>query len=761
MHDRVRHFVFSLTALLLCSPAWAANYAVSLGTSTVDGDTFCSGVCQPGDTLTMDSGTRGPIVFRDLDQGTSGNEITIRNNSSGQVVIQHNGVWPIHLINTTNLIIDGTGAYTGKTAGHGCGAQFVDLTVFSTDPDTALTNQACGIKVECNASNDVNTFVKFRGNDPVAQDNTVKGVEVDGGYLSGGGGCETDPPGIGMAMHDTSKNLEDNVGEWFEGFIFESNYIHHTSSECLYLGANVATPRDIPSRNTIVRNNVLYKCGYDGIDFKTNIDDSAGRSKIHGNIIAITGVAPGGGSVGNNGGGINLFESGFTDIYGNWVQDTAPAGEGNGTCYKQFFQKLINNDSTAVYAVDNLTTSWWNNVGIDCKGTGIAIGIKGIANQSQPTPDIFNVTIVGAGGQGIGIDSDVTNVATIQDDIVCDSVGTAISGGGGADVINNNHTGACSTQDFVNLVGRDFHLNSVSAPAYNAGGNYVTPPTDDFDGVSRPQSTTEDAGAFELPVPGAGNDITMPKPNPHVIDAGETHYPDHLWVITEESGGTVEDDGSATDCDLAITGADWSTDAVGPYLQFIKANSDFAESTCITWTGTVTMCAIVRISGAQGTPNERWMGIYDAGSTDIQFRLQTTGGLGYLQAFIDDGGTSNTSEGPPDVTDNLWNMVCTRGSSSILDISVNGSAWDTEVSSVTISSQLDTVALGGQRGGQAGPYADVDILLSWIHRGTKTSAEMATIYNSGNPYPIIGIDPASGPPPVAQRGQFKDSGVSK
>lgn len=99
-------------------------------------------------------------------------------------------------------------------------------------------------------------------------------------------------------------------------------------------------------------------------------------------------------------------------------------------------------------------------------------------------------------------------------------------------------------------------------------------------------------------------------------------------------------------------------------------------------------------------------------------------------------------------------MNCVRASDSILDISVDGEPFDTEVQSLTgLFTGIDVVALGGRRGGTPGLYADADILAAWIYSSTKTDANMATIFNNGDPWPIIGVDPSSGPPPVVQRGQ--------
>jgi hypothetical protein len=732
--------------ILLFTPicAFAANTDVSTGTSLFNCNTDCGGACSAGDTLTLLGTARNSIRFENCTQGTASQPIIIRNDvtESGPIVISRGGSgFALWIDDADNLTIDGTGLWSGVAAGKGCGTEFSDLTGDES-------NQACGIVVQCTGSS-VTTLLKVRHD---VTNLTVKGVELDGNFPT----CVR--PGIGMGLNDNSQTQDDNPGEYYEGFIIEDNYIHDMATECIYSGGNILTPRLQESRDNIYRRNLLRRCGWDALSLKTH--DST-MSFVTDNIVIESGVNPDGTGIdGNSGACYNAFEAAQITWNGNYAADCA--GNGPGTCY----ESLITKSTTTDIALGQQVV-FFNNVGVDCKGHGIGVSVNPSgASITSLEAIMYNNTIVSAGSNGLYIDNDTAVAGTVQDNIACDSGGSDVSmGSGAAHTATSNSTGTCSSMLFDNLVGRDFHLSNVSSPAYDAGGVYASPPTVDFDNISRPRGTNEEDGAYELIEgggPGPGDNITTPKPNPHSIDAGETHYPHHLYVITEEAGATVEDDGSSTDADLTITGADWSTDALGPYLQFIRANSDYAENTAITaFTGTVTMCAIVRINGAQGTPSERFMWLGDNAVADRQYALQSTGGLGYLQGFAWDTTASNTSEGPPSITDNLWHMVCARASDTILDISVNGAAWDTESQSLTsLFTNMDTIALGGERS-TTPSYADVDILAAWIYRATKTDAEIAVIYNSGDPWPIIGVDPSSGPPPVAQRGQFENTGVTK
>ena len=733
-----------ILALLFLLPgfALAANTDIGTGTGTFDCNTDCGGACAAGDTLTLLGTARGSLLLKNCTQGTAVSPITLRNDvtESSPITISRSGSgFALWIDVAENLVVDGTGLWSGVTPGKGCGASFSDTTGDES-------NQACGIVVRCSA-NFVTTLVKVRHD---VTSLTIRGLELDGNFPA----CVR--PGIGMGLSDNNQTQDDNPGEYYEDMLIEDNYIHDMATECMYNGGNILTPRLQESRDNTYRRNLLRRCGWDALSLKTH--DST-MSFVYDNIVIESGVNPDGlGVDGNSGACYNAFEAAQITWYNNWAADCA--GNGPGICYESLIAA-----STTTDIAEGQQVIFYNNVGVDCKGRGISTSV----NPRQGTITslemlAYNNTIVNAGSDGIFIDDDTVVAGTVQDNLVCDSGGNDIDmGSGAAHVATSNTTGACSAQLFENLVGRDFHLASVSAPAYDAGGIYVSPPAFDFDNQSRPLGTNEEDGAYEFIEAGGGpgGGITAPKPEPHTIDAGETHYPHHLYVLNEGATSTTEDDGSSTDADLTITGADWSTDAFGPYLQFIDANSDFAENstTVSAFTGTVTMCAVIRINGPQGTPSERFMQITDASAVN-QLTMQTTGGLGYLQGFAWDATISNTSEGPPEVTDNEWNMVCVRGSDSILDISINGSAWDTESQGLTgMLTGIDTIALGGDRSTDAAGYADIDILAAWIYRATKTDANMVTIYNAGDPWPVIGVDPTSGPPPVAQRGQFKNAGT--
>ena len=102
------------TILILLLPVWAgaATYPIPWdgdGETIVDGDTFCSGVCQAGDILEFASGT-DTLWLEDV-VGTSANPIILRNTNAGQAVIDVAADQVcIRLVDCEYVTVDGTNA---------------------------------------------------------------------------------------------------------------------------------------------------------------------------------------------------------------------------------------------------------------------------------------------------------------------------------------------------------------------------------------------------------------------------------------------------------------------------------------------------------------------------------------------------------------------------------------------------------------------------------------------------------------------------
>lgn len=97
------------------------------------------------------------------------------------------------------------------------------------------------------------------------------------------------------------------------------------------------------------------------------------------------------------------------------------------------------------------------------------------------------------------------------------SVAVCVSGSPNLDVRNNigptSYTKNIATKaaHFVNAAGRDYHLVSGSAPI-NAGDNLTSIVPTDKDGISRPQGSAPDIGAYEYASDTPPSDTTPPSP---------------------------------------------------------------------------------------------------------------------------------------------------------------------------------------------------------------------------------------------------------
>lgn len=456
--------------------ASAANHAVPPGTTSVDCRSYNGGV-KPGDTLTLAGRARGSFKFENC-AGTAASPIVIRNDSSesGPLVVTQSGDgFSSECVNCEYVVIDGSAKWAGAPAG-ACGASI------SNDGEWRLGTGQCGIVLTC-SSGSPQSGLRISGS---SKHVTVRGIEIDGNFPK----CSW---GIGLSINDHKYTPKAN--EWREGFLISNNYIHNTGRSGIYFGPNQtnASSGDMQLRDNEIANNYVTHTGCDGIKYKSVV---AGASSVHHNYVTNTGESNGEHEDGCGANGISLFESGFTDVFSNYVESPAPVADGPGNCIAQSTANL------SVNQVATLPVRIYNNVVHNCKGKGISSIRKSTSNPA-PVPTIYNNTVVGpTGNSGIGIGNLVKN-CTIRSNIVSGTKIAATQCGA-----TQNLTDAIDAQGFMSARDNDFRLTARS-PAIDDGGTQC--PNVDQAGNERPQGGACDAGAFEFV---NGQAAPTPKPSP-------------------------------------------------------------------------------------------------------------------------------------------------------------------------------------------------------------------------------------------------------
>jgi hypothetical protein len=458
-----RWYLILPVTFLLVGEVIAADHLIPASTSTVDCGTLNGGI-RPGDSVTLASGNRGPLIVRNC-KGTSSNQILVRNDvtGSGPTVIRRttaaSGGWVFICQDCENVTIDGTGKWRGAPSGAYCGA-----------PNG---RNGCGIKVTSNVAGDSpSAYLKLNG---ISTRVTVRGVEIDGRT------SELGTEGVGIDQNDHSVTVQSHPGFWREGFVYEKNYVHDVFGEGLYIGPNWREP-DLraPLRNITIRENLVERTGRQNIQLKSAID---GASRIHHNVTRHSGLR---GEEGQ-GAGISIFEGGQNVmVYNNWVEASGIQGIQHHNMYvpqdKGPFTSHIYN---------NVIVDSGQRFGADGSGHGIRIGSR--EGSANITASIFNNTVVNTSGNGVNFGSRISG-GTARDNIVANAALAGLSLGDNEG--SNNLVGSNSSIRFANAANLDFRLTTLS-PARDAASR-VGYPEIDFQGFSRPQGNAADQGAFEF-----------------------------------------------------------------------------------------------------------------------------------------------------------------------------------------------------------------------------------------------------------------------
>jgi hypothetical protein len=438
----------------LAGTASAADHRVSAQTATFN----CASV-RGGDTVTLASGTRGPLTIRGCNASAS-NPITVRNdpNGSGPTVIQRSsgghGGFVFTCASCIGVVIDGTQRWAG-----------------------APSENTYGIKVTQSGSGGPSAFLKISG---MSRFVTIRGVEIDGKWPSQSGN------GIGISVNDHKVTARANPNSWFEGITIENNYVHNVQGEGLYIGPNWYQG-GLPLRDIEIANNLIEDTGWEGIQLKSAV---GGENSIHHNVIRRVGKSVSHGQLA----GISLLD-GSGRIYNNWVERVGDTG------IRHFLQHLPSSYGTQTVEV-------YNNVVVESglvattPGHGIASNSKNGA--ARPMARIYNNTVVNAKDSGIYIGGQASG-GFVRDNLIANATEKPISAPSSVEEINNR-VGSTGQMGFVNPGELNFRLVSHS-PARNAGSSSY--PHSDFDDTARPQDGQADQGAFEFRI--GGTSAMQPK----------------------------------------------------------------------------------------------------------------------------------------------------------------------------------------------------------------------------------------------------------
>lgn len=450
LHFHIRLNLVLATFLLAgayCNHAHAADYRVGPDTRTFD----CAAV-KPGDTITLEAGTRGPLRVKDCN-GTKESKIVIRNdpNSIERTTVSRSssiaGGFIFDCVNCVGVAIDGTMAGVKSPGGKSYG---ILLTIDGGESPAA--------------------FLKISG---LSRFVTVRGIEVDGAWP------RLANNGIGIAIHDNNVQSANHPGVWYEGFLIENNYLHDIEGEGMYVGANWYGNDDLPLRDISIKNNIVEDTGWEAIQVKSSV---SGANVIERNVVRRSGKIPGfEGQIS----GISLYE-GNGKIFNNWIEDTGGSG------ISVFTEVLPESFGPQVVEVFNNVITRTGLTAMN-KSSGVAVSSKRNAiGIALPAPVVYNNTIVDAGHYGISVGT-VGSGSVVRNNILVDSGERPILAAANV-LVGDNISGAAEEMFFVDAGSMNYELTVRSPARDKARGIF---PSFDFVGRTRPSGDSPDCGAFE------------------------------------------------------------------------------------------------------------------------------------------------------------------------------------------------------------------------------------------------------------------------
>jgi hypothetical protein len=237
--------------------------------------------------------------------------------------------------------------------------------------------------------------------------------------------------------------------------------------------------------------------------------------------------------------------------------------------------------------------------------------------------------------------------------------------------------------------------------------------------------------------PSAFAQVTAAKPSSFVLNSGATYYPDHLWMVDEGSGTTLDDEIGSWD--LTLTGADWGTDPThGPKLTFVAANSDRIQRTGLTLSGNQSWCGVWK-KGADPGATQSLMNYGDsAADTNLGTKVATTGVLVRAARQAGSGASGNSSYDL--VAAASWQVVCGVGNDTTVGVSMQGANLSSTGHAFTgLVASLDKFTAGCESDNTLDQCTDAELVALWTYEATLLNNTDLAAIGVANPWPVIGL----------------------
>jgi hypothetical protein len=463
---------------VIVSPSPGSDFLIATSTSSFDcndtnddGNTTTNDIVAPGDTITLDGTSRGPLTLRNC-EGTQVAPIVVRNDAteSGRLAITKSdssaGGYVFRVFSSKWLTIDGV-AWSGAPAG-GCGINQSTL---------AEETNVCGIVISQSAGVAPSSYLKFDGE---FSDIVISDIEIDGNNPTSGDAS------IGIALNDSNIASGGTACPlYWDNLTVQNNYIHDLdqAGEGIYVGLNWSTIDSVNgwcTSNVDVSYNLIQDVGRDCTEIKSvvNSDSSfhhnhcyrSGNQGVSGQARGFT-MFEGGGSIYNN-----YFEdTGFTAI-GCATLNVPAASWGPFDCF--IYNNIINDTGITLNNADGITAT------------------RQSTTDSDWTVQIYNNTIVNPDRHGIVVGRRINAAGYVRDNVIAGVSGSYVIDRSDNTTVSSNQEDTVANQNFNATTDSpsSFHLTGSSPALSNASScNSLTEDFDD-DARSDPCSQGADEG---------------------------------------------------------------------------------------------------------------------------------------------------------------------------------------------------------------------------------------------------------------------------